>query len=134
MTMDASNNGNLSAERSPLLATGATSTGSANPSPYQSTTLTATAAAAAAKILADTKDNRGILRNDEDDDSSLASSALHPHKTTAWQTYIHLLKGFVGVGCLSLPWAISILGFVGGFLAIFILSAWTSYNCKYVTL
>lgn len=62
--------------------------------------------------------------------SSIGSAGQH-HKTTAMQTYIHLLKGFVGVGCLSLPWAISILGYVGGFVSIFVLSAWTSYNCKY---
>jgi proton-coupled amino acid transporter len=49
--------------------------------------------------------------------------------TTALQTTIHLIKGYVGPGCLSLPWAFSQLGIPGGCLACIVLSYWTSYNC-----
>jgi len=50
-------------------------------------------------------------------------------KTSAGQTYIHLLKGYLGPGCLSLPWAISQLGFLWGSIAIAVMSMWSSYNC-----
>ena len=50
-------------------------------------------------------------------------------KTSVSQTYIHLLKGYLGPGCLSLPWAISQLGFLWGVVAIAIMSIWSSYNC-----
>ena len=50
-------------------------------------------------------------------------------KTTARQSWIHLLKAYVGPGCLSLPWAVSQLGIVLGSMACFILAAWSSYNC-----
>lgn len=32
-------------------------------------------------------------------------------------------------GCLSLPWALSQMGIVGGVVSIFVMSLWTSYNC-----
>lgn len=35
----------------------------------------------------------------------------------------------IGPGCLSLPWAISQVGFVGGSIAIAIMSCWSTYNC-----
>eukprot|EP00980_Cylindrotheca_fusiformis_P002265 scaffold523_cov101-Cylindrotheca_fusiformis.AAC.3 len=50
------------------------------------------------------------------------------HGTTAWQAFIHLLKGYVGPGCLSLPWAISQLGVPFGILTVFVVSYWTSMN------
>lgn len=50
-------------------------------------------------------------------------------KTSVSQTYIHLLKGYLGPGCLSLPWAISQLGFLWGVVAIAVMSTWSSYNC-----
>eukprot|EP00977_Amphora_coffeiformis_P021770 scaffold9890_cov159-Amphora_coffeaeformis.AAC.1 len=52
----------------------------------------------------------------------------HP-KTTDVETVVHLLKGYLGAGCLSLPYAVSQLGIVGGFLSIAALSYWTSANC-----
>mmetsp|Transcript_23975 Transcript_23975/g.36277 ORF Transcript_23975/g.36277 Transcript_23975/m.36277 type:complete len:493 (+) Transcript_23975:106-1584(+) len=55
-------------------------------------------------------------------------------KTTEWQTFVHLIKGNVGPGCLSLPWAISQLGVVVGVLSIVCLSLWTSYNCWVIVL
>ena len=66
--------------------------------------------------------------NDDDDDidDDLAASSS---KTTSTQTFIHLLKGYVGPGCLSLPWAISQMGFLFGTLVIALVSFWTSYNC-----
>ena len=50
-------------------------------------------------------------------------------RTTPWQTYIHLVKGYVGPGCLSLPWAFSQLGVPLGVAATIALSILTSYNC-----
>jgi hypothetical protein len=51
------------------------------------------------------------------------------HATTVWQTFIHLAKGYIGVGMLSLPWALSQLGLVFGVVAVFVMSFWSSYNC-----
>jgi amino acid permease len=50
------------------------------------------------------------------------------HKTTVWETVIHLLKGYIGTGVLSLPWAVSQLGVKGGFFTIFVVAYWSSYN------
>jgi hypothetical protein len=50
------------------------------------------------------------------------------HKTTWWQTYIHLLKGYIGPGCLSLPWAVSQLGIPLGCVAIAGMAYWSSYS------
>ncbi|KAL3789251.1 hypothetical protein HJC23_002836 [Cyclotella cryptica] len=50
-------------------------------------------------------------------------------KTSVSQTYIHLLKGYIGPGCLSLPWAVSQIGYVRGSIAIAAMSLWSSYNC-----
>ena len=58
----------------------------------------------------------------DDDESSL-------HRTSALETFIHLLKGYIGAGMLSLPWAVSQLGVLGGILGIWSMSWWTSYNC-----
>jgi len=49
--------------------------------------------------------------------------------TSEWQCFIHLLKGYIGPGCLSLPWAFSQLGLWGGCIGCVILSYWSSYNC-----
>jgi amino acid permease len=51
------------------------------------------------------------------------------HRTTVWQTFVHLIKGYMGAGCLSLPWAVSQLGLFWGPLAIFVIAYWSSYNC-----
>ena len=50
-------------------------------------------------------------------------------KTTTLQTYVHLVKGYVGPGCLSLPWAFSKLGILGGIFSCILISYWTSANC-----
>ena len=60
---------------------------------------------------------------------SVASIDFEEHQTTVAQTFIHLVKGYIGVGLLSLPWAISQLGIPVGFFAVFIMSFWSSYNC-----
>jgi proton-coupled amino acid transporter len=51
------------------------------------------------------------------------------HKTTVLETFLHLLKGFLGAGCLSLPWAVSQLGIGWGVVAILTVACWTSFNC-----
>lgn len=51
------------------------------------------------------------------------------HKTSYTETVIHLLKGYIGCGILSLPWAVTQLGLVPGVLGICTMSLWSSYNC-----
>jgi len=53
--------------------------------------------------------------------------------TTWGQTVIHLVKGYIGCGILSLPWAVSQLGILPGIFGIIFMSIWTSYNCWTVT-
>ena len=72
----------------------------------------------------DNNDNGGD-HNDDGDYYSMSSCT----KTTSAQTFIHLLKGYVGPGCLSLPWAVSQMGYLGGTVVIALVSVWTSYNC-----
>ena len=50
-------------------------------------------------------------------------------RTTALQTYLHILKGNVGPGCLSLPWAVSVLGIPLALVTLLSLCAITSFNC-----
>ena len=45
-------------------------------------------------------------------------------QTTVQQTFIHLLKGYIGPGMLSLPWAVSQLGIPVGCIGIFIMAFW----------
>lgn len=78
-----------------------------------------------------TLDYDGLLTADGDDATGGTDSSpgdLAP-TTSASQTYIHLLKGYLGPGCLSLPWAVSQIGYLGGSIAICIMSLWSSYNC-----
>jgi len=77
-------------------------------------------------------DYDGSLADDIDDDgvnSDVSVVGDFGPKTSASQTFIHLLKGYVGPGCLSLPWAVSQIGFAGGTMAIGVMSLWSSYNC-----
>lgn len=53
----------------------------------------------------------------------------HHHQTTTLETHLHLIKGYIGAGCLSLPWAISRLGLGWGLFSLCVLNFWTSYNC-----
>lgn len=73
---------------------------------------------------------------DDDDDDVSASSAGDGsgeggdhNATTYWQTVTHLVKGYIGCGILSLPWAVSQLGIPLGVAAILTMSLWSSYNC-----
>lgn len=73
----------------------------------------------------------GIMRQEDDDDDE-DDDAIPSHlqdKTTSLQSFLHLLKGYVGPGCLSLPWAFSQLGLFSGTVACFGLAYWSSYNC-----
>jgi len=87
-------------------------------------------------------DNRGgdaqLLQQAESEASSASTLAgdepgaiiLSPqHRTNVWETFIHLIKGYIGAGMLSLPWAFSCLGVKVGVLGVCTLGGWTSYNC-----
>jgi amino acid permease len=67
--------------------------------------------------------------------ASMSSSSSSPSlQGTTWgQTVVHLVKGYIGCGILSLPWAISQLGIPLGLMGILLVSVWTSYNCWTVT-
>ena len=69
-----------------------------------------------------------LFKLDDDTRSDISVDGDGP-KTNATQTFIHLLKGYIGPGCLSLPWAVSQVGFFWGTIAIAIMSFWSSYNC-----
>ncbi|KAG7343784.1 transmembrane amino acid transporter [Nitzschia inconspicua] len=74
------------------------------------------------------------LKDDTDDQDSLVSGddvdvGEDLHQTTYGQTVIHLVKGYIGCGILSLPWAMSQLGLPLGLGAIVLMSLWSSYNC-----
>eukprot|EP00559_Dactyliosolen_fragilissimus_P008224 CAMPEP_0184858310 /NCGR_PEP_ID=MMETSP0580-20130426/3432_1 /TAXON_ID=1118495 /ORGANISM="Dactyliosolen fragilissimus" /LENGTH=512 /DNA_ID=CAMNT_0027354397 /DNA_START=166 /DNA_END=1704 /DNA_ORIENTATION=+ len=49
--------------------------------------------------------------------------------TTSFQSCLHLLKGNIGPGCLSLPWAYSQLGITLSIICTVLVSIITSYNC-----
>ena len=64
------------------------------------------------------------------DGSSMGSSDDEEgHLTTVKETFLHLVKGYIGPGMLSLPWAVSQLGVPVGFVSVFVMSFWSSYNC-----
>jgi len=65
--------------------------------------------------------------------SSSSSSSASLQGTTWGQTVVHLVKGYIGCGILSLPWAISQLGIPLGLMGILLMAVWTSYNCWTVT-
>jgi hypothetical protein len=74
-------------------------------------------------------DNNGNVFSASIDDSDDGDGEdFTEHKTTFWQTYIHLVKGYIGCGVLSLPWAVSQLGVPAGCLAIMALAYWSSYS------
>jgi hypothetical protein len=69
------------------------------------------------------EEQSGLSSNGSGDDDGDHES------TTVAQTFIHLVKGYMGAGCLSLPWAVTQLGLTGGIISIFAMSYWSSYNC-----
>ena len=64
-----------------------------------------------------------------DNTNSNATGHDAHERTNALQTYLHILKGNVGPGCLSLPWAVSVLGIPLALMTILTLCCITSYNC-----
>lgn len=62
-------------------------------------------------------------------EESVAHDLAPPNQTSTTQTFISLIKGYIGPGCLSLPWAVSQLGIVGGCVACCLVAYWSSYNC-----
>lgn len=54
------------------------------------------------------------------------------HKTNVTQTFLHLVKGYIGPGCLSQPWAYTQIGIQYGVMATIILGILTTYNCLIV--
>ena len=74
-------------------------------------------------------DNNGNVFSASIDDSDDGDGDdFTEHKTTFWQTYIHLVKGYIGCGVLSLPWAVSQLGVPAGCAVIVALAYWSSYS------
>lgn len=77
----------------------------------------------------------GSIRNIPSDTSSsnnncVDDDAEHKHeRTTELQTIVHILKGYIGPGCLSLPWCFSQLGVPLGIFVTLSLSLITTYNC-----
>lgn len=45
------------------------------------------------------------------------------------QSFVHLLKAYLGPGLIGLPWAVSRLGLWIGGVAIIVIAFWSSYNC-----
>lgn len=68
------------------------------------------------------KDNRTEFDDSENTEGDGDS------QTTVFQTFVHLVKGYIGPGMLSLPWAVSRLGTGCGFVMIISMCAWLSYN------
>ena len=64
----------------------------------------------------------------DDDNNGVTDHDAH-ERTNALQTYLHILKGNVGPGCLSLPWAVSVLGIPLALVTLLCLCCITSYNC-----
>ena len=60
-------------------------------------------------------------------ESLLQNHARQQQGTSSIQASIHLIKGYIGPGCLSLPWAFSQLGVIWGIVACVVLSIWTSF-------
>jgi hypothetical protein len=64
---------------------------------------------------------RAVSSSDDDDVDDDPVAQLSPAlettpattTTTPWETWIHLVKGYIGPGCLSLPWAYSRFDNVG---------------------
>jgi hypothetical protein len=75
------------------------------------------------------EDNNGnVFHASIDDSDDGAGEDFNEHKTTFWQTYIHLVKGYIGCGVLSLPWAVSQLGVPAGCVVIMVMAYWSSYS------
>ena len=60
---------------------------------------------------------------------SAEAAATAAERTTPKETLFHLLKGNIGCGCLSLPWAFSQLGIPLACACCVVLAGWTYFNC-----
>lgn len=65
-------------------------------------------------------------------EDSCNATSNDPHapasRTTLSQTFFHLIKGYIGPGCLSQPWAYSQIGIINGIIATIVLGFLTSWN------
>lgn len=57
------------------------------------------------------------------------AAAVFADRTSVKQTTCHILKGNIGPGSLSLPWAFTQLGIGVGFVMTLLVAFWTYYNC-----
>mmetsp|Transcript_2900 Transcript_2900/g.3894 ORF Transcript_2900/g.3894 Transcript_2900/m.3894 type:complete len:652 (+) Transcript_2900:138-2093(+) len=62
-------------------------------------------------------------------DASTSTALNQIHGTTDLEAFLSLMKGYIGPGMLSLPWAMSQLGLYYGCMSIFLMGFWSSYNC-----
>mmetsp|Transcript_7371 Transcript_7371/g.11191 ORF Transcript_7371/g.11191 Transcript_7371/m.11191 type:complete len:155 (+) Transcript_7371:135-599(+) len=63
-----------------------------------------------------------------DDEADRDVATVESTGASSFQAFLHLLKGNVGPGCLSLPWAFSTLGIPLGAAAVFLLGVLTGAN------
>jgi len=63
-----------------------------------------------------------------DDEADRDVATVESTGASSFQAFLHLLKGNVGPGCLSLPWAFSTLGTPLGAAAVFLLGVLTGAN------
>jgi proton-coupled amino acid transporter len=89
--------------------------------------VTSSSSSRSSRSKSDNNNSSNCTNNDDDQQTTNAVAAAT--KTTVRQSLIHLLKGYIGPGCLSLPWAVSQTGFGLGAVACVMLAAWSSYNC-----
>ena len=84
--------------------------------------------------LTDNGHNYSSFPNNNTDNHTIqhATQVAEEHKTTATEAVIHVLKGNIGPGCLSLPWAFSQLGLWWGIVSCIILCYWCTY-CSWMT-
>jgi proton-coupled amino acid transporter len=103
---------------------------------YDCTTVDDEDASAVVELDRNDDDSHDNDDNDDDNHQHHHQSQQDPMTTTTTtttttysQTIIHLIKGYIGCGILSLPWAVSQLGIPLGCGCILAMSLWTSYNC-----
>ena len=70
-----------------------------------------------------------LEHDDHHEGLSHTTTNYNNNRTTPAQSFLHLVKGYIGPGCLSLPWAVSQLGIAWGCVACVGMAYWTSYNC-----
>lgn len=101
----------------------------ANESTFTSPLIAASEPSRASSPNYNSTDRASLDVNHDGADGADLSTADHSNKTTPTQAFVTLLKGYIGPGCLSLPWAVSQLGLVGGTISIGAMCYWSSHNC-----